>query len=207
SRRGDVVFTCTYRGTNATARVTAKLAAGRRRNTFELRLHPRGPEDRLFPDRSRRAVVRRGPGLVETARARFAPAWVLRDDARDREARGGPQAQHLRAQAPSARARGQVLSRPEPPSRRAVRPWARPDEARTLRPFMVLPRQPAGPRTPQLGHRDHHAAEHDSSERLGDGCIPERARPERLSRARPPRLEQPGSNRRPGPIRGRAQLA
>ena len=83
SRRGDVVFTCTYRGTNATARVTAKLAAGRRRNTFELRLHPRGPEDRFFPDRSRRAVVRCSPGLVQTKPAHFAPSWFFRDNLQD----------------------------------------------------------------------------------------------------------------------------
>jgi hypothetical protein len=83
SRRGDVVFTCTYTGTNAAARVTAKLAPGRRRNTVELRLHPRGPEQRFFPDRSRRAAVRCSPGLVQTKAPHFSPSWFFRDNLQD----------------------------------------------------------------------------------------------------------------------------
>jgi hypothetical protein len=82
-RKGDVVSTCTYTGTNATAHVTAQLAAGRRRNTVELRLHPRKTEDGFFRDRSRRAVVSCSPGLVQTRPAHFAPSWFFRDNLQD----------------------------------------------------------------------------------------------------------------------------
>jgi hypothetical protein len=83
TRKGDAVSTCTYRGTDAAARVSAKLAAGRRRGSVELRLHPLGIAQRFFPDQSRRAVVSCSPGLVQTKPAHFAPSWFFRDSLQD----------------------------------------------------------------------------------------------------------------------------
>lgn len=80
-KAGEGTSACRYAGTNAKARVTAKLAKGRAANTLELTLHPRGTG--FFPDKGRRAVVRCSAGTVQSAPPHFAPSWFFRDNLQD----------------------------------------------------------------------------------------------------------------------------
>jgi hypothetical protein len=83
SKKSDRASSCTYKGTNVKARVSAKLAKGRTANTLELTFHPRGTLDGFFSDKGHGAIVRCGAGVVQTAPPHFAPSWFFRDNLQD----------------------------------------------------------------------------------------------------------------------------
>ena len=83
SKKADGSSSCTYKGTNVKARVSAKLAKGRTANTLELTLHPRGTPDGFFSDKGHGAVVHCSAGVVQTAPPHFAPSWFFRDNLQD----------------------------------------------------------------------------------------------------------------------------
>jgi hypothetical protein len=79
----DETSGCKYKGVNVRARVTARLAKGRARNTLEVILHPRGVPRGFFFDRGHGATVRCSSAYGARGPSHFAPSWFFRDNLQD----------------------------------------------------------------------------------------------------------------------------